>query len=270
MSQGIRREVYYVLAAVGLASVIALVLALDSYTGQSELRSELRALERAQQTMTGQSEMSEADFQDRVEQAIESIIAEREQAQQQGGQAAPQQPQAMPSSMGDNGAIYGAANAPVTLFVFADYNCPYCAQFNPTVKDFVDQSDGEVNYIHLNYPVFGGASVDLANASECVQQEIGPEAHFDFVDAAYESDTWQGATQRAGLDPESIEACVSESRYQSRIDSNLAEGQNFGVTGTPTTLVRNNNAREGTVVSGAVPVGNLEAAVQEVLTNGAN
>ena len=272
MSQTIRREIYYVLAAVGLASVIALVLAIDGYTERTELRGEMRALAAAQQTMGGQGELSDEAFRGRVEQAIESIIAEREQAQagQQGGQRPSAATQAMPVSMGENGAIYGDADAPVTLFVFADFNCPYCGRFNPTVKSFVDQSGGQVNYIHLNYPIFGGASVELANASECVQREIGPEAHIAFVDAAYESDTWQDAAERSQINPGVIAECVSERRYQSDIDANLAEGRNFDVTGTPTTLVRNNAAREGTVLSGAVPARNLETAVQEVLSNGAN
>jgi protein-disulfide isomerase len=265
-----RRELYYLIGALFIAIVTLAFFTTDLYREQARVKDDLSALETELAGVDTGTAESEAEFRDRVESAINDIVAAREE-QAAAGRAQPSaEPQPMEASAGDRGAIYGNPDAAVTLFVLSDFNCPYCAQFHPVVKDYVDSSGGEVNYVKLNYPIFGGASDQLAHAAECVQNEIGAEALFDYADAAYQTENWEAAMQSAGLDAARISACVSERRYQDRIDSNRREAQNFGVTGTPSTLIRNNQTREGTVVSGLVQAPRLDRVVQEVLSDGAD
>lgn len=272
MTQSVGKEIYYISAVIGAVALAGGFVGLDAYLGQSDLRSDIKAVERAQTSESGGAErLSDEAFKDRVESALETIVAERRaeqesaQGNQQGGSATSGR---VDATLDGSDAIYGNPEAPITLFVFADYNCPYCADFHPTVKDYVDRNEGDVNYIHMNYPVFGGESMQLANASECIKQEVGVDAYFAFMEAAYSADTLDGALQQLNVDAGMVRECTSDQRYSEKIQDNLAEGENFGISGTPTTLVRNNELGEGTVLPGAVPVNDLNRAVEEVANYG--
>lgn len=269
------KDIYYISAGIAAVALAAGFLGADAYLGQKDLRSEIESLKASQQDSQEPNTISDAEFEERVEAAIESIVSKREQAnsggQQQGGRNGPDlnDPKPMDSQalMGDR-VVYGNPDAAVTLFVFADYNCPYCARFDPNVKSYVDQSGGDVNLVHMNYPIFGGASVDLANASECVKEEVGVDEYFSFMGAAYSADTLDGALRQADFDTSGIAECANEQRYNDVIRSNAQEARNFNVTGTPSTLVRNNELGEGVPVSGAIPDNQLDRIVSEVSNYG--
>jgi protein-disulfide isomerase len=43
--------------------------------------------------------------------------------------------------------IYGNPNAPVSLIEYADFECPFCKQFDATPKELVDAYGGKVNWV---------------------------------------------------------------------------------------------------------------------------
>jgi protein-disulfide isomerase len=49
--------------------------------------------------------------------------------------------------------------------------------------------------------------------------------------------TLRGLAEKGGLDLASFDACVKERRHQSRVDADVADGREAGVSGTPAFFV---------------------------------
>jgi protein-disulfide isomerase len=70
-----------------------------------------------------------------------------------------------------------------------------------------------------------------------------------------------------GLDVKKFEACLGSDFYKAAIDKDIAEGNNAGVTGTPSFVVgRVDKGRlVGLRLVGAMPYPQIEAKIREVL-----
>lgn len=47
----------------------------------------------------------------------------------------------------------GAADAPVTLIEYGDYQCPACASYHALLEQFMEEYDGRVRFVFRNYPL---------------------------------------------------------------------------------------------------------------------
>ncbi len=273
-----RNTLYVISGVLVVAQAAAFTMLMETRSDQREIAEDVQHVVSAQSALAEKvsTEQGQASFEERVEEAIESIVARRQAEQQAGPQGAGgPAPTGQPASAsgvanGEHGAIYGDPDAPITLYNFADYNCGFCTRFHPEAKAVVDSSDGLVNFVKLNFPVLGAGSNELAQAAECVQQEEDAETFFSFVDALYETKNWPNAAAAIDIDGQSLSACVSEQRYDSIIQDNLAEGQQLGVTGTPATLVVNNRDGNATLLPGYMDRGRLGNAVVEFFNGQGN
>lgn len=211
------------------------------------------------------------EFESRVEATIDTIVQRRQQEQRRAQEDARKPREATTDfASSDHGAIYGQEDADITLFVFADYRCGFCNRYNPEVKALVDESDGAVNLIKVNYPVLGATSRELANAAECVQRTESAKTFYAFSDALYESQAWEQAARATGINRDELATCVQEREYEDLIERNLSEGNQLGMTGTPATLAVRNNDGTAFVLSGFMPRQQLQQRLSEVMRNGAN
>ena len=62
-----------------------------------------------------------------------------------------------------------------------------------------------------------------------------------------------------GMDTEVFATCIDEGTYLPVVRADMAEAQSFGITGTPGFLIN------GRVVTGAVPIENFEAIIDDEL-----
>ncbi|MCM3883625.1 DsbA family protein [Frankia sp. R82] len=49
---------------------------------------------------------------------------------------------------------YGPADAPILVVEYGDFQCPYCAQAAPVLRELVDTSDGQVRLVFRHFPVY--------------------------------------------------------------------------------------------------------------------
>ncbi|HJE78779.1 MAG TPA: thioredoxin domain-containing protein, partial [Brevibacterium epidermidis] len=78
----------------------------------------------------------------------------------------------------------GPTDAPVTLVVFSDYQCPFCAAWSqdtlPKMLDYVDDGDLRIEWREVN--VFGSASEQAAKAAYAAALQ---DKHWEFHDALF-------------------------------------------------------------------------------------
>ncbi len=153
---------------------------------------------------------------------------------------------------GDRPAI-GPEDAPVTLTVFEDFACPSCRQFKtqitPTIiRRYVEP--GDVRYLHADFPIPVDErwSYAVGSAARAVFEEGGNDAFWDFSASIYDFQTSYSleaiedvAEEVAGLGETAREAAESE-RHRDRLESDRELGERWGVNGTPTVFVNDEQA----------------------------
>jgi protein-disulfide isomerase len=152
----------------------------------------------------------------------------------------------------------GPATAPVTLMVFADFQCPYCkAEAEILRKNVVATFGDRVRVYFKDYPLesIHPWARAAAVAGRCVYRQS--EAQFwSFHDWIYGAQTEMTAenlkdkvtawVKENGLDAARFAQCFDAKETDAEVAANLAEGRALGINATPTTLL-NGRKLEGTV-----------------------
>ena len=81
--------------------------------------------------------------------------------------------------------LYGSPDAPVVVIEYSDYECPYCARYQTTMKQLVDESNGQVAWMYRHWPIHAG-SLDKLIAAECVAKLKGNDAFWKYTESLFE------------------------------------------------------------------------------------
>lgn len=84
--------------------------------------------------------------------------------------------------------IFGNSDAPIKIVEFSDLECPFCQKFHPTVKQIVEDYDGQVTWVYRHFPLESIHSYarPAAEASECVAELGGNDAFWQYLDLLFE------------------------------------------------------------------------------------
>jgi protein-disulfide isomerase len=138
----------------------------------------------------------------------------------------------------------GSDQAPLTLLVFSDFQCPYCAKFATDAmpvlrKEFVETQHLRIAFRHFPLERIHPLAMKAAQAADCAHRQTRFWTIHDLL-FAHQKDLAKGSLpdwrNDAGLDVRQLEQCLAESDVASiRDDVELAKA--LGVTGTPTLFV---------------------------------
>lgn len=157
-----------------------------------------------------------------------------------------------------NSPRLGAKKPALTLVYFTDYNCVFCKKFEPDIQRLLNAYP-QVAVVFKPLPYRSETSLSSARLALSVWEQ----QRTDFLTFHERLMAKKGYHDEA-----SIEAARSKSGVTlteptktslDTINNNLTLAQQLGVQGTPATLVGD------TMISGAVPYEQLEAAVQAAL-----
>lgn len=157
--------------------------------------------------------------------------------------------------------VIGAADAPVTLIEFTDYQCPFCKRFHertwPELKaKYVDT--GKVRFVVRDMPLpFHSQALPAAIAARCAGEQGHFAAVFDALFAAPQlsAEAIRGIVARAGVAGPAYEQCTAKPAVRQAIDADSAEAERLGINGTPGFVIaqRSGGKLEGVLVVGAQP-----------------
>lgn len=156
--------------------------------------------------------------------------------------------------------VRGPEHASVTLVEYGDFECPYCGQAEPIVRELL-AGDGDLRYVwrHLPLPdVHPRAEVAAEAAEAAAAQDAFWEYHallFERQEALAPKQLVQHA-DRLGLDVKRFRRELSDGDHGGRVARDVESADLSGVAGTPTFFV--NGARH----HGAYDVAALKAAVK--------
>lgn len=167
------------------------------------------------------------------------------------GQAAgtPPAPSNLPSEM-VSWSTKGKADAPVTVTVFSDFECPACKNFAQSIEKQIEERyvlTGKVRfeYKHLPLPQHNPGANWAANAAECAAdqgrfwdmhaylfQEGGTALPNNFTQGRLRS-----MAAALGLDTNKFDTCLSREQFGDRVQADVREARRLNVNATPTVFV---------------------------------
>ena len=157
----------------------------------------------------------------------------------------------------------GPADAPVVLVEYADYQCPFCRRAEETVQALLQRYPGRVRLVHRDFPLGNHPQAQAAaEAAHCAGEQ---GRFFEYRHGLMvEPGDMQEADLRARaaalkLDLPAFGSCLSTRRHRSVVESSLKEGQDLGVSSTPTFFAN------GRMVLGARPLEDFVEIVEEEL-----
>jgi Na+/H+ antiporter NhaA len=156
--------------------------------------------------------------------------------------------------------VRGPDDASVTLVEYGDFECPYCGQAEPIVRELL-AGDGDLRYVWRHLPL-SDVHPRAELAAEASEGAAAQGAFWDYHALLFAHQDALRPTQlveyaeQLGLDVERFRREVRERDYEGRVARDVESADLSGVAGTPTFFVN------GTRHHGAYDVGALKAAVK--------
>lgn len=143
----------------------------------------------------------------------------------------------------------GADTALVTIVVFSDYSCAFCAELWARIHKIQERHTGAVSVVLRQYPL-GAASTQASVAAVCAAQQDRlwefSDVLFAHSDSLGQTPLLEYATQARIPDLSTFLTCLSDSAGVAIVNEDLRLGERAGVFVTPTFMV-NEHQYQGNV-----------------------
>jgi protein-disulfide isomerase len=158
----------------------------------------------------------------------------------------------------------GRSDAPVTIVAFSDFQCPFCARLEPTLREVERAYPDSVRIVWKDFPLTSihPDAFKAAEASHCAAEQ---GRYWDYHHRLFVNQQALGLVQlkahaaALGLDEQKFSSCLDSARYATQVQESLAIGGEVGVQATPTVFV------DGKAVHGAQPFDVFAALIDEAL-----
>jgi protein-disulfide isomerase len=151
------------------------------------------------------------------------------------------------------GVEKGDPAAPVTIVEFGDFQCPGCGSFALSVKPQLDGTliaSGQAKFVYYDFPLISihPNAFLAARASRCATEQ---DKYWEYHELLFRNQSrWAAASMpssafenyagEVGMDEGDFAACLGSDKYADIVTANMELGNRYGVSGTPTILVRAN------------------------------
>lgn len=138
--------------------------------------------------------------------------------------------------------IQGSEKAPITLVEYGDYQCPYCGEAYPIVKQVQEHFGAKLRFVFRNFPL--SEVHPLAEPAAQTAEFAGSDGLFwEMHDLLYENqegfsvELFLELATSLGLSSEKLNEVLVNHTYQPKIHKDFMSGVRSGVNGTPTFFI---------------------------------
>jgi protein-disulfide isomerase len=163
----------------------------------------------------------------------------------------------------DDAQTKGPDTALVTVVIFSDFQCPYCARVNPTLEQIGKDYGSDVRFAFKHNPLsFHAQAMPAALAAEAAgEQGKFWEMHDKLF--AHQKDlndkNFEKWAKEIGIDVTKFKAAVKDPATKKRVEAHQAAGTAIGARGTPAFFIN------GRFLSGAQPLTSFKALIDAEL-----
>lgn len=160
----------------------------------------------------------------------------------------------------------GPAKAPVTIQIFADFQCPFCSRVNPTLEQLKKRFGFRVRFVWRDLPLPFHKQAELAAeaAHEAFRQK-GNKGFWKFHDEVFanqkslDRQTLERIASQQGLNMSQFSEALDTHRHRATVRAEKAAADAAGIRGTPGFLINDY------FVSGAQPFSKFKKVVNLAL-----
>jgi len=157
----------------------------------------------------------------------------------------------------------GPEDAPITIIEISDYQCPYSKKGNSTLRKVFEKYPGKIKLVFKNMPLgFHKNAQKAAEAAECA----GDQGKFwEMHDMLFENQKnleiseLKNYAKNLGLDTVKFNQCLDSGKFKEKIDAQIKEVKDFGITGTPGFFINDR------FLGGAYPLEEFTKLIDEML-----
>ncbi len=157
----------------------------------------------------------------------------------------------------------GSKDAPVTIVIWSDYQCPFCSRVEGTLKQIEKEYGDKVRFVWKDLPLPFHPNAKPSATLARVAAESGKfwEMHdklFDNQKALARPDLEKYA-QEMQLPEAKVKAALDSDKFAKDIEADVKQGNKLGANGTPAFYINGRN------LSGAQPFEAFKAVIDEEL-----
>jgi len=164
-------------------------------------------------------------------------------------------------------AIRGNEQAPITIVEFSDFQCPYCAKAEKTLRKLLNKYPQQVQLVYRNFPLGRHPQARIAaEAGLCAKEQSS--AYFwslhdkMFADPGHlKVDNLKQKAAAVGLNSKIFDQCLESHKYDLKLQMEINQAQSYGVNSTPVFFVN------GVKIVGNQPIESFEKIIQIELAN---
>ncbi len=166
--------------------------------------------------------------------------------------------------------IYGSKEAPTKIVEFSDLECPFCERLHSTLKELVDDSNGQIVWEYRHLPLQSHQhSYEAALTSECVSRLKGETAFFAYLDQVFSrlgklnSLEVNDIALQFGITQAELDICLADQTVKDKVDTDTVVAAREGAKGTPFSIIIGKTGKTKSV-SGALPKVQWESLIELV------
>ncbi|MFZ6036430.1 MAG: DsbA family protein [Patescibacteria group bacterium] len=136
----------------------------------------------------------------------------------------------------------GNPQAKIVIVEFADFECPFCFQAFPVVRQLLDNYSQDIYFVYRDFPIDSSHpnARKAAEAGECAQAqgrfwEMHDKMFLNHDNLAV--DALKEYANEIGLDTELFNQCLDGGQFAAEVEQDFIDGLTAGVTGTPTFFI---------------------------------
>ena len=140
------------------------------------------------------------------------------------------------------GPVKGPADAPVTIIVFTDFECPFCRKAHQSLNAIMERFPRKIRLAFRHFPLamhrWSGQAAEMA---WCAQQQ---ERFWPFADRVFSNKgklspgiLHEDALKAGIKDMAGFDECLRSGRGKKQVDDDIAEGKRLGIDSTPALFI---------------------------------
>lgn len=175
----------------------------------------------------------------------------------------------------------GNPDAPVTIFEYSDYLCPFCKQhFDDALPGVMQEyvRKGQVRYVFRDFPIAAlHPTAPQAHAAAWCVGEKDAASYWKMHDLIFATrNQWNNLPDasavlaqlaaQAGADPAAYASCIQSSRTQAIVDQGIADARAANFNGTPSFQFVSTKTGQPYSLIGANPLATFTSWIEPMVT----
>nr|WP_320013082.1 thioredoxin domain-containing protein [uncultured Desulfobulbus sp.] len=162
--------------------------------------------------------------------------------------------------------VRGKIDAPVTLVLFSDFECPWCGRLEPTLDQLLEQNKDKLRIVFKHMPLAMHDYAEPAALAAIAAQRQGK--FWEMHDALFQIQTWndtviEETAQNIGLNMEKFHADLSSPETQAQLAKDARDAQEADISATPSLYINTKPVRDRSLSAMQKMVDEAHAAAGE-------